>query len=179
MNSSNKVIEAFIGLGGNLGDVHATLESAVNEIAKHPEIFEISLSRFYLTSPVSSIPQPDYVNAVCSIETTLDLRSLHKFLQTIEKKFGKIEKRKDEPRPIDLDILFFGRQTCNDDDLTVPHPEWRNRLFVLTPLMDLIDKIVVPHGTSPDEFETIDLVKFMETFANPHSETLTRIYVRT
>jgi 2-amino-4-hydroxy-6-hydroxymethyldihydropteridine diphosphokinase len=170
--NSNIVTEAYIALGGNIGDAHATLEAAVNEIADHPQVKELSLSRFYLTSPVSTIPQPDFVNAVCLIETTMDLRTLFTFLQTIEVKYGKTPKVKDAPRPIDLDILFFGKEACNDPDLKVPHPEWKNRLFVLTPLLDLADRVTVPHGTFPGTFETIDLIGYMQTFTNPHSETL-------
>ncbi|MBA2728825.1 MAG: 2-amino-4-hydroxy-6-hydroxymethyldihydropteridine diphosphokinase [Parachlamydiaceae bacterium] len=169
---SNTIREAYIALGGNIGDAHATLEAAVNEVANHPKILELSLSRFYITSPVSSIPQPDFVNAVCLVETTMDLRTLFNFLQSVEIKFGKTPNIKDAPRPIDLDILFFGHETCDAPDLKIPHPEWKNRLFVLTPLMDLTDKITVPHGTFPETFQTINLIEYMQTFTNSHNETL-------
>ena len=169
---SNVVTEAYIALGGNLGDAHATLEAAANDIANHPLILELSLSHFYITSPVSSIPQPDFINAVCSIETTMDMRTLFHFLQSIEIKYGKVAKIKEAPRPIDLDLLFFGHEFCCDGDLTVPHPEWKNRLFVLTPLMDLVDTITVPHGTDLAALETIHLASYMQTFTHPHRETL-------
>lgn len=106
----NNATKAFVALGGNIGNAHATLKAAAHEIARHPQILNVSLSRFYLTSPVSSIPQPDFVNAVSLIETTMDLRTFFGFLQTIETQFGKIPKVKDAPRPIDLDILFFGEK---------------------------------------------------------------------
>lgn len=136
----------FIGLGGNIGDSVKTINSALSKIEQVPQIFELKCSNFYKTSPVSQIPQSDYVNAVCSFNTTLGAKNLLLKLQRIESELGKVAKPKDAPRIIDLDILFFGDHAISNKTLVIPHPKWQNRLFVLVPLLDLVKTIKLPQN---------------------------------
>ncbi len=108
INSMKREI-AFIGLGGNIGDSVKTIFSAVQKIEQIPQIFDLKCSNFYKTSPVSQIPQNDYVNAVCYLKTTLGAEDLLFELQRIEKELGRVSKPKEAPRIIDLDILFLAK----------------------------------------------------------------------
>lgn len=136
----NKV---FVGLGGNIGDSVSILKQAVIAIAALNQVYDVEVSGFYQTSPVSQVPQGDYVNAVCTFATTLSALSLLAELQVIERRLGKMPKAKDQPRLIDLDILLFGTEVCDTDILQLPHPRWQERLFVLMPLRDLVSKVQV------------------------------------
>ncbi len=141
--------KTFIGLGGNVGDTAAILNGALQDICALKGIGKGCCSRFYRTSPVSPIPQADYINAVCSFETTLSPRELLEALQKIEGKWGKVPKPKDAPRPLDLDILLYGNETVREADLQIPHPCWEERLFVLIPLNELIDEVAVGDRVIP------------------------------
>jgi 2-amino-4-hydroxy-6-hydroxymethyldihydropteridine diphosphokinase len=136
--------KVFLGLGGNLGDSQKILDQAVQEIKKICS--DVVCSQYYVTAPVSPEPQPDYLNAVCKLNTNMSALELLKKLQNIEKKLGKIPKPKTAPRKIDIDILLFGTEKHNTTELEVPHPRWHERLFVLEPLLDLIEEVTLPCG---------------------------------
>ncbi len=140
---NNCLSTVFVALGGNIGDSLQVLNQALTLI-RELSISDLRVSKFYRTSPVSEIPQNSYVNAVCNFQTQLRPRELFIELEKIEKSLGKIQKLKNEPRSIDLDILFFGEERYNDPDLEIPHPRWKERLFVLIPLNDLVTHIVIP-----------------------------------
>jgi 2-amino-4-hydroxy-6-hydroxymethyldihydropteridine diphosphokinase len=140
----------YLGLGGNLADPAWTIRSAAAKLSEHPDIRDLRLSRLFRTKPVSAIPQPPFLNAVCSFLTSLPLERLWDLIQKIEKDLGKIPKGKEEPRKIDIDILFYGIHRYNQYGLQIPHPLWRQRLFVLKPLRDLTRTIFL-------EDEEIDL----------------------
>lgn len=162
--------QIYIGMGGNIGDSVKILHAALKEIKKIPGIDQLRCSQFYRTSPVSAIPQVYYINAVCAFQTSLSPMILVKHLQEIEKKLGKVPKIKDAPRVIDLDLLFHGNQVIDEVKLTVPHPKWKERLFVLIPLSELVDELV-----DPKEGTQIDLKEMLEKFNNTHQETLTAV----
>lgn len=165
--------EVFVGLGGNIGDSVAILKKAIEKIALLPPIHEITVSRFFSTTPVSSIPQNFYINAVCRFKTSFTAQELLKQLQDIEKSLGKKEKRKDAPRIIDLDILFYGTETFNEPDLQIPHPNWHERLFVVAPLADLVTNLYIPDLKNPGSIVQFDVRKYLRDFPNIHQETIT------
>ncbi|MDB6080789.1 MAG: folK [Chlamydiia bacterium] len=132
------MIDVFLGFGGNIGDAVATIVRAQKLIAELDGVCKMQSSRLYLTSAVSDIPQADYINGVCRLSTDLPLKVLWKALQQIERDLGKVAKAKNEPRIIDIDILFYGDERFQDHELTIPHPHWKERLFVLVPLSELI-----------------------------------------
>src|SRR5205814_6337226 len=127
------------------------------------------VSKLYLTSPVSEIPQPHYTNAACVFQTSLSAHQLFPALQTIEQKHGKTPKAKNAPRVIDIDLLFFGHESYQEEHLQIPHPRWRERLFVLVPLVDLTDHISLPLPNDPTKFEFINL---QELIAELHQSSL-------
>ncbi len=127
----------YLSLGSNLGNSKKLLQSACQSIRMLPNVTEVQFSSIYRTAPISLLPQPDYLNLGCSLITTLDPFTLFTYLEEIEKNLGKIPKPKDAPRKIDIDILYFGSQTLNSEQLVIPHPRIKERLFVLKPLLDL------------------------------------------
>src|SRR5262249_9696203 len=135
-----------------------------------PEIHDVQVSRFYQTTPVSSIVQNDFINAVCRFKTSLKPLELLKILQTIELKLGKLPKPKDAPRCLDCDILFYGQEKVSTPELEIPHPHWRERLFVLKPLSDLVDVLHVPGIPLP-----LSLKIELQQFNNVHREIVTLI----
>lgn len=135
--------KAYIGIGANLGEpVHNVLWAA-KEIAKIDGVIFSKLSSLYRTSPISSIPQPDYINAICAVSVSLPPGQLFLELQKIEKKIGKIPKTKEDPRMIDLDLIAYDSIEVTLGQLVIPHPMWKDRLFVLKPLSDLISVLKV------------------------------------
>ena len=155
--------EVFLGLGGNIGDTRMILESTLEEIAAIPGTIEVTSSSFYKTAPVSDIPQDDYINAVCRCKTTLSVREFSEQLRRIETQHGKMVKPKNYPRTIDIDILFFGNETYCKHDLEIPHPRWKERLFVLVPLKDLVDTIAIGQ-------DVFDVAKMIEAFPRAERE---------
>lgn len=137
----------YIGLGGNIGDSASIVEYAAVQIASCRDFFDFRRSSLYVTPPVSPIPQNDYTNAVCSFETYSSPWEVLRKLQKIEAELGKIPKPKTAPRIIDLDILIFGDFLINEPKLTIPHPHWLERFFVLIPLADLTDSVFIPHSS--------------------------------
>lgn len=131
----------FVGLGGNLGEPQANLNAALNKIKEIGS--ELKISKFYSTKPISTIEQPRFINAVCSFKTNLDPYALFLRLEEIETILGKVKKTKDAPRLIDLDILFYGCEVYEKKGLLIPHAHWKERLFVLIPLLDLVKEIQV------------------------------------
>jgi 2-amino-4-hydroxy-6-hydroxymethyldihydropteridine diphosphokinase len=131
----------IVGLGGNLGEPIVILKAALNKIKKLGS--ELKVSRFYSTKPISAIAQPRFINAVCRFKTNLDPHALFLKLEEIETTLGKVKKLKDAPRLIDLDILFYGCEIYEKEDLFIPHARWKERLFVLVPLLDLMEEVQV------------------------------------
>lgn len=128
---------AYIGLGSNLGDRAASIRGALKMLAgvEHVEVDRVSdLSE---TAPLGGSDQPDYLNAVAEIKTTLTAEDLHKKLADIETALGRVRTEKWSPRIIDLDLLLFGSESINTPNLTVPHPQMHLRSFVLSGLCRL------------------------------------------
>ena len=159
--------EVYVGIGGNIGNSYLILQEALRLIKAHPGIYDLEVSRFYKTSPVSPLPQNDYVNAVCRFQTALIPIQVLKILQDIEKMLGKKPKPKEAPRIIDCDILFFGDLSVSTQELQIPHPSWRERLFVLAPLSELVTTLRIPGLSDP-----INLQTELQTFTNRNRERI-------
>lgn len=128
---------AIVALGSNLGDRAATITRALAGIVQHKACRLQGVSSYIETQAVADEPQPDYLNAVAEIETTLALRPFFALIQDIEKQLGRDNKGCRLPRTIDLDLLFFNQEIYSDQQLTVPHPSLYERRFVLEPLVEL------------------------------------------
>ena len=142
MNVSTDVL---LGLGSNLGDRRETLLAAWRELSAVPEIEAIRISRFHKTLPVGgSANQPNYLNAVALIRTTLTPQRLLDVLHDIENRFGRVRTERWGPRTLDLDILLFGELVVKTETLTVPHPEMLQREFVMLPALEVVPNMVHP-----------------------------------
>lgn len=151
----------FLGIGSNLKNPKKNVEKALKAIEKLKEIFEFKSSALYRTSPVSEIPQEDYINAVCTFKTKNPYQKIWKELCSIERKMGKIQKPKNAPRIIDIDFLLYGEDFIEDSELIVPHPEMLKRLFVLQPLHDLENSI--NYATTKGKTTKIQLQSLIQT----------------
>lgn len=139
--------DAFIGLGSNLEQPAAQLARAVSELAALPDTTLVAQSAFYASQPVGPQDQPDFVNGAVWLKTSLAPHQLLDWLQAIEQAHGRERLRHWGPRTLDLDLLLFGDQVLEDERLTVPHRELRNRDFALQPLLDLKPDLALPDGT--------------------------------
>lgn len=129
---------AYIGLGGNLQDPLALLRSARLAIQAIPNMREVACSSYYRSAPMGPTDQPDYVNAVQAVETTLDPQSLLKALQALEHSHGRVRNGlRWGPRTLDLDILLYGNEQIGEANLIVPHIGIAEREFVLYPLAEI------------------------------------------
>lgn len=135
---------AFIGLGSNLGDREFLIRKGVEALRLLPRTLVMKVSSLYDTEPVGEIEQPPFLNAVAWLETDLDPRALLWHLLLIETRFGRARTQRWGPRPIDLDLLFYGDERRAEPDLILPHPEAHRRAFVLVPLEELDSGFVHP-----------------------------------
>ncbi|MEP4486796.1 MAG: 2-amino-4-hydroxy-6-hydroxymethyldihydropteridine diphosphokinase [Halioglobus sp.] len=137
----------YIGLGSNLNDPASQLRQATSAIASLKGCTVEAASRVYRSAAVGPGEQPDYLNAVLRLDTTLQPLALLHALQAIETAHGRTREVRWGARTLDLDILLFGELTSTSTALTLPHPRMHERLFVLRPLLDLCDtKMVLPGG---------------------------------
>jgi len=142
----NHMTTAYIGLGSNLGNSKTILNGVVKLLANSEHFCMPVISSFYQSTPVGYEDQPDFINAVIKVDTSLSAPSLLKLLMAVEKAVGRKrdEKLKDGPRIVDCDLLLFGREELNTENLIVPHPRMTKRLFVLEPLIEVGPKAFIP-----------------------------------
>ena len=133
---------AWIGLGANLGDARLALQKAVQSIAALPQTRVLRVSSLYGSAPVDATG-PDYLNAIAEISTSLPPLALLDGLQTIELDAGRERPYRNAPRTLDLDIVRFGDLVMNTERLTLPHPRWNERAFVLLPMAELLGEQVM------------------------------------
>ncbi|QIL91672.1 2-amino-4-hydroxy-6-hydroxymethyldihydropteridine diphosphokinase [Microbulbifer sp. SH-1] len=143
----SQVTRCYIGLGSNLADPAAQLRSALAHMEEIPQTQVLSCSGFYASAPIGPGEQPDYVNAVACVETSLAAEALLDALQAIEHLHGRERTLRWGARTLDLDILLFGDKTLGTARLTVPHPRMAERNFVLEPLAELAPDLCMPDGT--------------------------------
>lgn len=142
---------ACIGLGANLGDTAATLDTACAALAALPETVWVAVSGRWRSRPVDA-NGPDYLNAVACVRTRLSPEALLEALQSIEDRHGRDRPYRNAPRTLDLDLLLHGGLRRDMAHLTVPHPRMAERAFVLLPLLQLCaalpGQIELPDGAS-------------------------------
>lgn len=140
---------AYIGLGSNLDAPQEQLLQALANIHNDAQVSIQQCSHFYSSPPMGPKEQPDYVNAVCKVTTSLAPIELLDALQAIEQKHGR--KREGErwgPRTLDLDILLFNNLSMSNDRLTLPHYGMAQREFVLVPLFEISPDMIMLDGKS-------------------------------
>ncbi|MBA6293574.1 2-amino-4-hydroxy-6-hydroxymethyldihydropteridine diphosphokinase [Colwellia sp. MB3u-70] len=143
---------AYIGLGSNLADPQAQISSALDKLAQLENCQVSQVSSLYFSRPMGPQDQPDYMNAVVAIETSLSAMALLDQLQHIEQTAGRV--RKDNrwgARVLDLDILLFALQVISTERLTIPHYGLKQREFVLLPLAEIAPDLILPDGDNIQE----------------------------
>ena len=142
---------AVIALGSNLAEPARQVRAALSALEAHPQIQIEKTSSLYVTAPVGYDDQPDFVNAVCSVRTSLDGVSLLAVLNRIEADFGRERTFRNAPRTLDLDIIDFDGISSDDPHLTLPHPRAHERSFVMKPLAEILpDFVLGGHGRAAD-----------------------------
>ncbi|MBM3348039.1 MAG: 2-amino-4-hydroxy-6-hydroxymethyldihydropteridine diphosphokinase [Betaproteobacteria bacterium] len=137
-------IQAFIGIGANLGDPQEQVRIAFRALATLPDTRLLATSAIYRTSPVGAAGQPDYFNAVARLETRLAPAVLLAGLLEIEGCYGRVRTTRNAPRTLDLDLLLYGALRIDQPGLNVPHPRMHLRRFVLEPLAEIAPAAEVP-----------------------------------
>lgn len=139
-------VQAYIGVGANLGDARRQVQDAIAQLQSLPETRFSAQSSLFRSAPIDA-DGDDYVNAVVQLETRLPAEDLLLALQAIEQDFGRQRSYVNAPRTLDLDLLLYGDQTIASTTLQVPHPRMTQRAFVLIPLLQIDPLIQIPgHG---------------------------------
>ncbi len=141
--------EAVIGLGSNLDNPEQQVLQALKELDCIPGIRILKTSSLYSSVPVGPQDQPDFVNAVALVSTELEPEPLLNALQDLENRHRRVRLRHWGPRTLDLDVLFFGKQVIDTPRLRVPHPEFRNRVFTVIPLLEIMPDFLMPPQNTP------------------------------
>lgn len=137
-----------------MGDKLANCRKGIAAVADHPEMTLVSQASFYKTAPMDYKDQDWFVNTAIGITTTLTPKALLAELQTIQSKIGRKKSAiRFGPRILDLDILFYGNETLQSENLNIPHPRMHQRRFVLQPLCDLAPNFV--HSVLNVEIKTL------------------------
>ena len=139
---SNEPIVIYLSLGSNLGDRQEKLDMALGLLSQR--LGELQPSSVYDTEPVGNANQPHFLNMVCQARTGLAPAELLALVKGIELKMGRTPHKPNAPRPIDIDILFYGDQVVETPELVIPHPRLTERAFVLVPLAEIAPDLVHP-----------------------------------
>lgn len=140
MNSN--AVSVYLSFGSNVGNRQDNLDKALDLLSHRLSIGAVS--SLYDTEPVGVVNQPRFLNLVSQVFTRLAPREVLTLTQGIELKMGRAPDTHNKPRPIDIDILFFGDHVIETPDLIIPHPRLAERAFVLVPLAEIAPNLVHP-----------------------------------
>jgi 2-amino-4-hydroxy-6-hydroxymethyldihydropteridine diphosphokinase len=144
---SSAMHEAVVALGANLGEREQAVHAALQLLRQHPEIHSLRASRLYRTKPVDA-SGPDFCNAAAMFQTSLGPETLLDLLLKIETQLGRVRSHRNAPRTLDLDLIAFDAQVLTLESLTLPHPRAHERAFVLIPLCEINDAVLLgPRGS--------------------------------
>ena len=147
-------MKAVVALGANIGNPQEQMDLAVAMLCESTDV--IAISSYYPTKPVGGPEQPDYLNAVCLIESDLPALDLLSLLHGIEKSLGRERKEKWGPRTIDLDLIQYGSLLSSADELQLPHPRAHERRFVLEPWLEIEPgALLLTHGKISELLEQL------------------------
>ena len=132
---SPEPVMAYLGLGSNMGNRQENLDRALDFLSQRLRVEKVS--SVYDTGPVGNVNQPRFLNLVCQVYTGLAPMGLLALAKGIESKLGRTFGKPDAPRPMDIDILFYGDQVVEIPELIIPHPRLAERAFVLIPLAEI------------------------------------------
>ena len=136
-------VAAYVALGANLGNAASSVKHALAALAELPHTRLLKASSLYETAPHQALG-PMYVNTVALLHTQLTAPDLLAALQALEQAAGRVRSGVNAPRTLDLDVLFYGEASISSPQLSVPHPRWDQRAFVLWPLHEIAPALVKP-----------------------------------
>jgi 2-amino-4-hydroxy-6-hydroxymethyldihydropteridine diphosphokinase len=151
--------DALLGLGGNVGDVRATLEKAIVLFADGEDVILRARSSDYITPPWGVADQPPFVNLAIQVETTLPPRALLERALEVERGLGRDRARETRwgPRTIDIDLIAYDDLAIDEHDLMLPHPRLFERAFVLVPLAEIVPDRAIAGRKIKDALAAIDV----------------------
>ncbi len=132
----------YISFGSNKGDRSKNIAKALDLVRKHFDIIDIS--NFYLSDPVYTNQSRQFLNGVVKVETNMTAKEVYEKLDIIEKQAGRINIARDEDKPIDLDLLYFGNKVIQQAPMVVPHHKIHQRKYILTAMNDIATDFVHP-----------------------------------
>ena len=135
-------VTVYLGLGSNMGNRQDNLDRALGLLSQRLRTGKVS--SIYDTEPIGNVNQPRFLNLVCQVYTRLAPRELLTLAKGIELKLGRALGKSSAPRPIDIDILFYGDLVIETPELVIPHPRLTERAFVLVPLNEIAPDLVHP-----------------------------------
>ena len=148
---------AYVALGSNLEQPAEQIRAALAALAALAGTSVLAHSSLYLTTPVGYLDQPDFINAVAQLETSLSPHDLLQALMQIEAGFGRERSFRNAPRVLDLDILLYQDTVLDDPQLMLPHPRMHQRAFVMVPLAEIAPDLPVGgHGQAAAIAATLD-----------------------
>jgi len=164
------MVEALVGLGGNIGDVRTTLDRAVAAFCDGAVVRLLAQSSDYATPPWGVEDQPAFVNRCIAVATALTPRGLLERALAVERTLGRDRGREQRwgPRPIDIDLLAYGDLALDEPGLTLPHPRMLERAFVLVPLAEIVPDRVVAGVRVQEALARLD-VRGIERLAPRHA----------
>jgi len=147
-------MKAVVALGANIGNPQEQMDLAIAMLCESTDV--IAISSYYPTKPLGGPEQPDYLNAVCLVESDLPALDLLSLLHGIEKSLGRERKEKWGPRTIDLDLIQYGSLLSSADELQLPHPRAHERRFVLEPWHEIEPgALLLTHGKISELLEQL------------------------
>ena len=150
--------QALIGLGGNVGDVRATLDAAMRRFADGAQVTLTARSSDYATPPWGVTDQPPFINCAIAVETALSARALLDRALAVERTLGRdrTKERHWGPRTIDIDLLAYADAAIDEPGLILPHPRLFERAFVLVPLAEIVPDRIIAGQRVADAAARID-----------------------
>jgi 2-amino-4-hydroxy-6-hydroxymethyldihydropteridine diphosphokinase len=142
-------LRVFLGLGSNVGDRLKYIEDAIERIEKLDGVTLVKKASIYETEPWGVKDQEHFLNTAIEIHTSLSAKDLHKKIKDIEEKLGRENRDRWTSREIDIDLLFYGDEVIDDENLNIPHREIENRKFVLIPLAEIDQDFIHPVLNKP------------------------------
>ena len=135
----------YLGIGSNRGDRQANIERALQLLKEHEDIDVLNVSQIIESEPEGGLPQEPYLNGAIQIRTDLTPVDLLTQLKMIERRLGRKKGPANDPRPMDLDILFYDDVVIVEGKtLSIPHPRLERRFFVLKPLSEIAPDLAHP-----------------------------------
>lgn len=149
------MIKAYLALGSNLHNPKQQIRTALKEIGNIGGTQLIKASSLYQTSPVGFLDQPDFINAVAEIDTTLSAEDLLSTLLEIEKMHLRVRQIQNGPRTLDIDLLLYENNVITTPFIHVPHPRMKERSFVVCPLAEIAPCLILPCGAAIQDLKLL------------------------